>query len=87
MTKDLPQRVWSMMSPAQRKYQQAADSFVAGYIRTVFGEGPYPPCLCGAVRSYFFLTGDSSQVARALAHRRQDDAAKLLRVVVNAPNK
>jgi hypothetical protein len=84
MSNELPAQTVATLTPNERKYLQATDSFVANYIRAVFGSGPYPSCLCGAVRNYYFLTDDTSRVARELARRRREDADKLMQVIANA---
>src|SRR5213083_2663315 len=81
---DIPARVWALMSPEGREFQLAADKFTANFIKTVLGEGPYPPCLCQSVRSYLFVTTDTSAVASELARRQREDAANLLHVIVNS---
>lgn len=84
-SREIPRGEWALMTPNQRRFQQLADTFTNGFITAVFGRGPYPPCLCQAVRSYYF-SSDTSQVARELARRRRDDAEKILQVIAgNGP--
>jgi hypothetical protein len=72
------------MTAIQRKYQQLADSFTHPFILTVFGRGPYPPCLYQSVRDYFVAVAGATTAEHELAVRRQEDAETLMRIVLNA---
>jgi hypothetical protein len=70
------------MTPAQRKFQRLGDTLTANFIKVVFGEGPYPPCLYQSVRDYFVAVSNSpAEIERADA--RREHAAQLMRLVLS----
>lgn len=78
----IPPAVWARMTADQRRYQQLADSFTTGYMKAVFGSGPYPPCLYQSVRDYFTARG-SSEAERTLAQERRKNALSIMRCAAN----
>ena len=70
------------LTPTQRAFQQYADTLTQQYIKVVFGEAPYPPCLFQSVRDYFF--DGTSPATRERSKVRRAQAAQLMRLVMNA---
>src|SRR5438067_758131 len=69
----IPAAVWAAMTPIQRRFQRLGDSLTTNFIRVVFGEGPYPPCLYQSVRDYFVAVGNTP-LEQDRAEARRDHA-------------